>query len=222
MGRLRAAPPPLPPPPRTKWTRPRPSSRTNWTRLVPLYAGAAVPEGDSAARRRAPAPHRVSPPPPLPRTNRTSLVPPLVLSGHAASLTPYRCAPLSRPAASRAPPRTATCSWWGAGSAPAPCPARAPLSPVSRPQLQPRGVVCKVAGVCKVTPLRHIASVQQLRLSAAACRFDGSAALAGAEGVRLAGRVQNLSEAFASRKVPDTPLPAPPAPRTRPARRAMP
>jgi hypothetical protein len=27
---------------------------------------------------------------PLPRTNRTSLVPPLVLSGHAASLTPYR------------------------------------------------------------------------------------------------------------------------------------
>ena len=29
------------------------------------------------------------PPPPLPRTNRTSLVPPLVLSGHAASLTPY-------------------------------------------------------------------------------------------------------------------------------------
>ena len=28
-------------------------------------------------------------PPPLPRTNRTSLVPPLVLSGHAASLTPY-------------------------------------------------------------------------------------------------------------------------------------
>ena len=30
------------------------------------------------------------PPPLLPRTNRTSLVPPLVLSGHAASLTPYR------------------------------------------------------------------------------------------------------------------------------------
>ena len=30
------------------------------------------------------------PPPPPPRTNRTSLVPPLVLSGHAASLTPYR------------------------------------------------------------------------------------------------------------------------------------
>ena len=29
------------------------------------------------------------PPPLLPRTNRTSLVPPLVLSGHAASLTPY-------------------------------------------------------------------------------------------------------------------------------------
>ena len=31
---------------------------------------------------------RVRSPPPLPRTNRTSLVPPLVLSGHAASLTP--------------------------------------------------------------------------------------------------------------------------------------
>ena len=30
-----------------------------------------------------------SPPPFLPRTNRISLVPPLVLSGHAASLTPY-------------------------------------------------------------------------------------------------------------------------------------
>ena len=30
-----------------------------------------------------------SPSPPLPRTNRTSLVPPLVLSGHAASLTSY-------------------------------------------------------------------------------------------------------------------------------------
>jgi len=29
------------------------------------------------------------PPPPLPRTNWTRLVPPLVLSGHAASLTPY-------------------------------------------------------------------------------------------------------------------------------------
>ena len=28
-------------------------------------------------------------PPPLPRTNRTSLIPPPVLSGHAASLTPY-------------------------------------------------------------------------------------------------------------------------------------
>ena len=28
----------------------------------------------------------IPPPPPLPRTNRTSLVPPLVLSGHAASL----------------------------------------------------------------------------------------------------------------------------------------
>ena len=33
------------------------------------------------------------PPPLFPRTNRTSLVPPLVLSGHAASLTPYRWLP---------------------------------------------------------------------------------------------------------------------------------
>ena len=32
-------------------------------------------------------------PPPLPRANWTSLVPPLVLSGHAASLTPYRWVP---------------------------------------------------------------------------------------------------------------------------------
>jgi len=53
-------------------------------------AGAASPRRPAAARcaarltrgRRAPAP-----PPFLPRTNRTSLVPPLVLSGHAASLT---------------------------------------------------------------------------------------------------------------------------------------
>ena len=34
-------------------------------------------------------PARPPPPPLLPRTNRTSLVPPLVLSGHTASLTPY-------------------------------------------------------------------------------------------------------------------------------------
>ena len=37
------------------------------------------------------------PPPPLPGTNRTSLVLPLVLSGHAASLTPGGEAPGSRP-----------------------------------------------------------------------------------------------------------------------------
>jgi len=42
----------------------------------------------SSGRPPFPRP-RVQAPPPLPRTNRTSLVPPLVLSGHAASLTPY-------------------------------------------------------------------------------------------------------------------------------------
>ena len=37
-----------------------------------------------------------SPPPPLPRTNRTSLVPPLVLSGHAASLRSHSGVKLCR------------------------------------------------------------------------------------------------------------------------------
>ena len=40
------------------------------------------------SRTRTRAARTASLPPPLPRTNRTSLVPPLVLSGHAASLTP--------------------------------------------------------------------------------------------------------------------------------------
>ena len=44
----------------------------------------AVQAITGTARRRA----EMVEPPPLPPTNRTSLVPPLVLSGHAASLTP--------------------------------------------------------------------------------------------------------------------------------------
>jgi hypothetical protein len=43
----------------------------------------------SPSARRPTALPRCEPPPLLPRTNRTSLVPPLVLSGHTASLTPY-------------------------------------------------------------------------------------------------------------------------------------
>ena len=56
-------------------------------------------------RRVGRAKPRRCPPPPLPRTNRTSLVPPLVLSGHAASLTPY---PKPREAA-QVPARRARC-----------------------------------------------------------------------------------------------------------------
>jgi hypothetical protein len=49
---------------------------------------------DSVRPEVRPGPERVRPragcaSTPLPRTNRTSLVPPIVLSGHAASLTPY-------------------------------------------------------------------------------------------------------------------------------------
>jgi hypothetical protein len=59
-------------------------TRDGWRRRL-----RAVRAGELPARRlRAPA-ARLGPPPrlPLPRTNRTSLVPPPVLSGHAASLT---------------------------------------------------------------------------------------------------------------------------------------
>ena len=70
----------------------------------------------SGWRRRAGAP----PPPTLPRTNRTSLVPPLVLSGHAASLTAQaaRETRLGAPAGSRrcgrrrAGRRRTACSLW--------------------------------------------------------------------------------------------------------------
>jgi hypothetical protein len=48
--------------------------------------------------------------PPFSRTNRTSLVPPLVLSGHAASLTSYRCTPRSWKRRGRTRPRAARCA----------------------------------------------------------------------------------------------------------------
>jgi hypothetical protein len=93
-----------------------PPSRTNWTRLVPPsvltgHVSSLRRAGASASRSRrarttasartsprcsptaAPASKsacRSPPPPPLPsRTNWTSLVPLPVLTGHAASLTPY-------------------------------------------------------------------------------------------------------------------------------------
>jgi hypothetical protein len=93
----------------------RPSLRTNWkyscTGFLHLYLRSTAhdlnPESGRLPLRslRAPTLAKTAfatkayttettaaqpPPPPLPRSNRTSLVPPLVLSGHAASLTPYR------------------------------------------------------------------------------------------------------------------------------------
>jgi len=53
---------------------------------------AAALEGARAAAAREARAMVGPPPPPFPRTNRTSLIPPLVLSGHVASLTPYRWA----------------------------------------------------------------------------------------------------------------------------------
>ena len=52
-------------------------------------AGRAKAEARLAEARDANAPLRKVAIPSAPRTKRTSLVPPLVLSGHAASLTPY-------------------------------------------------------------------------------------------------------------------------------------
>jgi len=60
-----------------------------------LTFAATIPPGRAArthggrVRRTRAATWGSGSPPPLPRTNRTSLVPPLVLSGHAATLTPY-------------------------------------------------------------------------------------------------------------------------------------
>ena len=85
-------PPPAAPPPRRR----RVAALTRTRVGAPQAAGHA---GRSAFlrrhRARAPAPPPLPSPPtaPLPRTNRTSLVPPLVLSGHAASLTPFRPPP---------------------------------------------------------------------------------------------------------------------------------
>jgi len=96
----------VPPPsfPRTKWTRrvPHPVlighaaslSQVRWpagsrAEARSLPARAAAPHARRAARqpRRARLARAHGAPPPLPRTNRISLVPPLVLSGHAVSLT---------------------------------------------------------------------------------------------------------------------------------------
>jgi hypothetical protein len=93
-------------------------------------------------RRAPPAPrqHRAAAagPPPLPRTNRTSLVPPLVLSGHEARAAAQ---------AGRAGPRSAR----GAGARPPPAapppvrpraaPHRAPRGRRSRPRATPRGLI---------------------------------------------------------------------------------
>ena len=82
---LPALPPPLQPEPpvahaaRPPLRAPRRAPRRRVTRAPPV-AQANVAAG------------RLEVPPPLPRTDRTSLVPPLVLSGHAATLTPHmRC-----------------------------------------------------------------------------------------------------------------------------------
>jgi hypothetical protein len=73
---------------------------TNWKTRACLAGTATTCSAPAASSSPSPsslatrAPQRSSgrptrsPPPFLPRTNRTSLVPPLVLSGHAASLTP--------------------------------------------------------------------------------------------------------------------------------------
>ena len=78
----------------------------------------------------------MSPPPPLPRTNRTSLVPPLVLSGHAVPARGRQAQPPSPPAVQTGrasllcPVRTdARLSPMSAGTAPSPPAARAPACP---------------------------------------------------------------------------------------------
>ena len=55
---------------------------------VAAHAPPPRSQARARARARARAPAAGAPPPPLPRTNRTSLVPPLVLSGHVTSLHP--------------------------------------------------------------------------------------------------------------------------------------
>ena len=111
---------------------PRPSPRTNRTRRVPLAGWDAHPArwqplplrpgagqrcaAPPTARPAPPAPQPLPAPPapstarshappfPPPRTKRTSLVPPLVLSGHASSLT--HAAPLTRGRAAGGNPLT--------------------------------------------------------------------------------------------------------------------
>ena len=86
------------------------------------------------------SPARSSPaPPPLPRTNRTSLVPPLVLGGRAASLTPY--------IPTRGMPALTPSTLGGAGD---PLPLLAALLRVPPAPLAPRGQVTRRGvGVCQ-------------------------------------------------------------------------
>jgi hypothetical protein len=79
----------------------RPPFRPAPKLLLPLQrrGARAADRATPGSERRASSRARSRAPAPFPRTNRTSLVPPLVLSGHAASLTPYPVPPpLSFPA----------------------------------------------------------------------------------------------------------------------------
>jgi hypothetical protein len=72
-----------------------------WGPLLRCRAAWAIFIGHFAFNWSAPATCRLPPPPPFPRTNRTSLVPPLVLSGHVSS-TQLPRATQGAPAAGRA------------------------------------------------------------------------------------------------------------------------
>jgi hypothetical protein len=77
----------------------RPCGRARWTRdTTPRTCGAGG-TGSTAMTPRSAAP--------LPRTNRTSLVPPLVLSGHAAVRRPRRSHPCLWPLQARTKARAA-------------------------------------------------------------------------------------------------------------------
>ena len=98
-----------------------------------MRARACLTERRAARRRAAP--------PPLPRTTGTSLVPPLVLSGHAASLTPYALALAQQAALALALARQQAAPLLAL-----PLPQRTPL-PLSLPLVQvakgiPRSLYC--------------------------------------------------------------------------------
>ena len=93
-------------------------------------------------RRGAPG-RRAGAPPPLPRTNRTSLVPPLVLSGHAASLTT---------GAAVGPGRVRRGGGRGRGGAGGA--GNAPRAPAARRARRARGLVPPLVASIEVCPLR--------------------------------------------------------------------